>query len=124
MEFLRAVDPACAVISVGQENDYGHPAPVVLERLSELGASIYRTDELGTICCVTDGKTVQFTAEQSAPIAPAQPESKQTYIGNRNSEKFHRGDCSKLPAAVNRVYFDSYQAAMDAGFTPCAICEP
>lgn len=36
---------ACAIISVGKDNDYGHPAQSTLDRLSEAGIEIYRTDE-------------------------------------------------------------------------------
>ena len=42
--FLSAVQPAEAVISVG-DNPYGHPAPETLQRLLDVGARIWRTDE-------------------------------------------------------------------------------
>ena len=47
-EFLDAVKPAEAIISVGN-NSYGHPAQEVITRLSEHGVKIYRTDEIGDI---------------------------------------------------------------------------
>ena len=56
--FLKAVQPAFAVISAGAGNDYGHPAREVLERLQLLGAKVLRTDELGTIVMKSDGETV------------------------------------------------------------------
>lgn len=46
---LETVCPKIVVISVGENNIYGHPAPETLERLEEYGCAIYRTDELGTI---------------------------------------------------------------------------
>ncbi|MDP2918319.1 MAG: MBL fold metallo-hydrolase [bacterium] len=46
--FLKAVSPRQAVISVG-ENKYGHPSPEVLGRLDKLGIEISRTDEKGNI---------------------------------------------------------------------------
>lgn len=49
MEFLLAVRPSIAVISVGGDNTYGHPNPDVLERLKAVGADIRRTDEDGDI---------------------------------------------------------------------------
>jgi competence protein ComEC len=51
--FLDAVDPEAVVISVGAENDFGHPCDAVLERLGDL--PVYRTDERGTIEIVSDG---------------------------------------------------------------------
>jgi len=51
--FLKAVNPKIAVISVGEDNRYKHPSQEVLERIKDL--IIYRTDEDGDICILTDG---------------------------------------------------------------------
>jgi competence protein ComEC len=58
LQFLAAVDPEVAVISVGEDNPFGHPSPEVLERLIDrLGEdNVYRTDEDGTIEFITDGE--------------------------------------------------------------------
>lgn len=58
-EFLHAVNPKCAVISVGYANTFGHPRSEVLERLESLPAKIYRTDRDGLIKFKTDGKTLR-----------------------------------------------------------------
>jgi len=47
--FLDAVDARVAVISVGQDNSYGHPAPALVERLRTLGMQVRRTDTDGAI---------------------------------------------------------------------------
>lgn len=47
-DFLAAVHPAEAVISVGP-NHYGHPTRRVLRRLERLGIPALRTDQLGNI---------------------------------------------------------------------------
>ena len=47
-ELLEAGKPDIAIISVG-ENSYGHPTNEVLERLTEFGCEVYRTDQQGTI---------------------------------------------------------------------------
>jgi len=56
-EFLSVVNPRVAVISCGEDNRFGHPDAVILDRLNErLGAgNVYRTDTQGTIDFVTDG---------------------------------------------------------------------
>lgn len=43
-EFLELVDPEVALISMGRENTYGHPHPVIIERLIQIGTAILRTD--------------------------------------------------------------------------------
>lgn len=53
--FLEDVKPEIAVISVGAENDYGHPHPATLERLNDAGASILRTDLHGDIRLISEG---------------------------------------------------------------------
>jgi competence protein ComEC len=57
-EFLAVVNPRLAVISVGADNKYGHPADEIIDRLiDKVGPeNIYRTDEHGTIEFITDGE--------------------------------------------------------------------
>jgi len=49
-EFLSAVHPKVAMISVGRNNHYEHPRTEVLERLGEAGVRTYRTDLDGAVC--------------------------------------------------------------------------
>jgi competence protein ComEC len=51
-EMLVALRPRVAVISVGVDNDYGHPAPRTLRALRRLGAVVGRTDRDGTVAVV------------------------------------------------------------------------
>ncbi len=64
-QFLAAVDPEVAVISVGADNTFGHPSPEILERLIDrLGEdNVYRTDEDGTIEFITDGERLWVKAD-------------------------------------------------------------
>lgn len=54
-EFLASVNPQHAVISVGRNNKFRHPSPLVIERLMEREIEISRTDEEGAIVFETDG---------------------------------------------------------------------
>ena len=55
---------------------------------------------------------------------PTVPSGSGSYIGNINSKKFHKPGCSTLPAERNRVFFDSRESAINAGYTPCGNCQP
>jgi competence protein ComEC len=51
-EFLDAVDPLVALVSVGVGNPYGHPNPSVLARLARQGTRVLRTDTSGDLAAV------------------------------------------------------------------------
>ncbi|USG63908.1 DNA internalization-related competence protein ComEC/Rec2 [Brevibacillus ruminantium] len=61
--FLAAIEPKCAVISVGQKNRYGHPSLAVLTRLQETGAEIYRTDLQGAVTLVIRKDSFQWKTQ-------------------------------------------------------------
>jgi competence protein ComEC len=59
-----------AVISVGEDNPFGHPSPEVWERLIDrLGEdNVYRTDEDGTIEFITDGERLWLRFTKSKEL--------------------------------------------------------
>ena len=57
--FLNQVKPEYAIIMAGKDNSYGLPKQKILDGLNKIGAKIYRTDELGTIVVISDGKTIE-----------------------------------------------------------------
>jgi competence protein ComEC len=65
-DFIRAVSPAAAVITVGENNRYGHPDPQVLDRLKEYSIEIFRTDHHSTIIIITEGKTIEVILKKEA----------------------------------------------------------
>lgn len=56
-DFLSQTKPKAAIISCGIGNQYGHPNADTLTRLENIGAKIYRTDEVGTILLTSNGST-------------------------------------------------------------------
>lgn len=48
-ELLQEVRPEIVIISVGENNNYGHPSQEVLERLAEYNCTVYRTDQQGSV---------------------------------------------------------------------------
>ena len=57
-EFLRAVSPEYAVISVGAFNQFGHPAQETLDRISAQRAAVIRTDVSGGVILSSDGSKI------------------------------------------------------------------
>jgi competence protein ComEC len=53
--FLRAVDPALAIFTVGYRNRFGHPAPDVVERYAAQGSRILRSDGDGAVLLRFEG---------------------------------------------------------------------
>lgn len=54
-QLLSAITPTVAVISCGDNNRYGHPHPIILERLSSIDSDIFRTDQSGDILLSSQG---------------------------------------------------------------------
>ncbi len=131
-EFVRRIEPEIAFISVGEDNEYGHPAEDTLDILNENGASIYRTDIEGDIYLSIDGGeySVNTAAEQEVYTTADHveyPESDATYVLNTGSMRFHRPDCASVEriADHNKKYTTgSREELIGAGFSPCGICRP
>ncbi|TYP48672.1 DNA internalization-related competence protein ComEC/Rec2 [Thermosediminibacter litoriperuensis] len=60
VEFLTRVNPAFAVISVGENNSFGHPAPRVIELLESQKVKVYRTDIHGAVSFKIKGNDVKI----------------------------------------------------------------
>jgi len=63
-EFIRHVQPAIAISTVGYRNRFGHPAPAVSQRYLEAGAAHYRSDRDGAVS-VRMGPSLQARAWRS-----------------------------------------------------------
>jgi DNA internalization-related competence protein ComEC/Rec2 len=55
-EFLEKVKPKIALIGVGENNNFGHPSNIVLERLKTINCKICRTDKMGEIEIIVNKK--------------------------------------------------------------------
>jgi len=77
VDFIRALSPHIAIVSAGRANHFGHPAPEVLQRYSDVGAEIFRTDQDGAVMVDTDGEAMAvhtFTGRQLRLVATAAPQ--------------------------------------------------
>ena len=62
--FLDAVSPSIAVISLGKDNDYGHPHKEPMDALESRDIPVYRTDLQGTVHITLDGKGYAVKTEK------------------------------------------------------------
>jgi beta-lactamase superfamily II metal-dependent hydrolase len=58
LKLLQAATPEYVVVSCGKDNSYGHPTAEAMNNFASVGATVYRTDELGSIVFITDGTTL------------------------------------------------------------------
>jgi beta-lactamase superfamily II metal-dependent hydrolase len=68
-KFLNAVNPEAAIISCGDDNKYGHPAQLTLDRLRRANVKVYRTDLSGEIAIITDGKKFDIRPTRQTTLA-------------------------------------------------------
>ena len=147
--FLREIMPKYAVISVGEDNSYGHPTDNTLSRLRDADVKVFRTDMQGDIYCTSDGKTVKMSVEKNAnadtltnpvkvvetkPVEteapkddPVQPSAGTDYVLNTNTKKFHYPSCSsvKRMSEKNKSFFTGTRDEVIAmGYDPCGNCHP
>lgn len=63
-KLLKAVNPRYAVISSGQDNDYGHPHKETISKLNSAGVIIYRTDLNGDVTFSSNGTNLVVKTER------------------------------------------------------------
>lgn len=63
-DFIDAVSPEIAVISVGKNNKFGHPSPSVIASYQDQDVKILRTDFDGEITFLTDGNHYQVKTQK------------------------------------------------------------
>lgn len=116
-EFLKRIDPDYSIISVGADNTYGHPHKETLSRLNRADSNIMRTDELGDIVIISNGKELTISEK-----ILAETKTEVQYIGNKNTKIFHTKDCNSLPKEENRIFFSSLEEAKKNGYKPHKNC--
>jgi competence protein ComEC len=144
-DFLNKVSPKYAVISVGFNNEYGHPAQITLDNLTAAKAKIYRTDKDGTIVFSSDGTNITVSKSTSytptsTPSAkptetqvppPIKPTPSQTETNNEDQSitvyvtdtgsKYHTANCKYLKKSKHAISLDGAKAE---GYEPCSVCNP
>lgn len=137
--FIRMLMPEYAVISVGEDNSYGHPTDAVLSRLSDADVKTYRTDLNGDIYVYSDGQNITIETAKEAdedeifkPADVAKNEEyttestgdAQAYVLNTKTMKFHYPSCSGLPTKNRADTTATRDELIAKGYSPCGICKP
>lgn len=144
-KFLDAVNPKYSVISVGKDNDYGHPHKETIDKFNKRGIKIYRTDESGTIVASSDGNKITFSCNSSASNSSSSKdtsssnsqknssssESKSTtktsnnkesqiiWVSGNSAKVYHKDKtCSGMKNPTKYTLKD----AKAKGLTPCSKC--
>lgn len=63
--FIEEISPLYAVISCGENNEYGHPHAQTLNTLRRYGVELFRTDEQGVIVVTTSGNGLTWSCTPS-----------------------------------------------------------
>lgn len=83
--YLDKVNPQYAVISVGANNDYGHPNKDILNRLTAKNIKVFRTDISGTIIANSNGTSITFNSNPMTGNHGTTVNSNNTNTINNNS---------------------------------------
>lgn len=147
--WLNESMPKYGVISVGKDNQYGHPTENTLSKLRDADVIVYRTDMQGHIVCISDGNDVEFvvqrnqdanTLENSGPgskneiVVEHEDETKTEnqgesvkYILNTNTKKIHYPLCSSVDQMKEKnkqATGLSKEELISQGYSPCGRCKP
>ena len=68
-EVNKPASPQAVAVSCGLNNDYGHPHARALQRLTDAGAEIYRTDTMGTITFTWQNDTLNAASADALDAA-------------------------------------------------------
>lgn len=140
-DFLNKVQPSDAVISVGANNNYRHPSSKILDRLSNMGINIYRTDKLGTILATCDRENISistvetnicdkhniqdfsdFSTVSRKPIQDSENDDGKVFVVPKG-KKYHKKYCSRLKKSKDVCMID-IDVAKEEGYSPCSVCKP
>lgn len=61
-EIIEQIQPQILLVSAGKDNSYGHPHPETLELAEQVGATVLRTDQSGTVLLTFTGQGVRSTS--------------------------------------------------------------
>ena len=125
-QFIKAMHPEIAFISVGAGNEYGHPTEKTLTTLHTNGVTVYRTDLQGVISLCYDGSKYSVFTEKDL-TQKNETTANTTYVLNISSMKFHLPECEsvyKMAHYNKKNTSKSREELIKEGYSPCGACKP
>lgn len=92
------------MISCGAGNMYGHPHEETMEKLSDMGIQVYRTDEQGTIVVSSDGNSLSWNMDPCNDYtsgdgkSPAGESETQGFAGEQYDDQGESNDTDSIEA--------------------------
>ena len=63
-EIAQQLSPSLALVSVGEDNSYGHPAEETIAALEAAGAEVLRSDEAGDVSCKLGAESIVVSTQE------------------------------------------------------------
>ena len=123
--FIEEVSPQYAVISCGEDNEYGHPHAQTLNTLRKNMIDVFRTDEQGSIVATSDGVEITWNAAPSDTWKAGEP-TKSSNINNKATSKASAANDSKAsakPETKTETKENQSQAAETSQTEPAQVTE-
>lgn len=117
--FLKSVNPAYAVISVGQKE--GEEISEVLSKLAGKGVQTFRTDKMGTIVCTSDGSELTWTVEFNL----SEDDGRNEFVLNNGAMTFHTTSCPFAQGISDEdgdIFEGTAEELIEQGYSPCDFC--
>jgi len=89
-DFIRAVSPEIAVVSVGYQNRYRHPSSEHIEGYEKVGARIFRTDKDGAIILKVNERGINIKTYKEAALKRINLSGGLWGIFNKETENIHK----------------------------------
>ena len=97
VSFVKETSPEYAVISVGKDNNYGHPVKTVLNRLKKYSNKVLRTDKNGTVVVTSTGTKLSYKTVATQTSGSSSSSSGSSSSGSSSSGSSSSGSSSSLP---------------------------
>lgn len=86
-DFLQKTVPEYAVISCGQDNQYGHPDKDTMDKLESMDIQVYRTDKQGTITVTSDGTNLTWSTEPCNDYTPGDARIRELRLWDQKAKR-------------------------------------